>query len=689
MGGWIFDDWPLIADNRYVHAFSWYPRWLSHDFWDVDTATAQLLERRPYWRPLVTASYALDWNLSGGSPPMFHATNLALHAAVGALCFFTLRRWSNSSIGALLGALIFVLHPTKAESVAWISGRPDVLMTLFVLAASAGIALRLRGKRSGIVLELVATLLAYASKEHAVVLPLFAAIEVWVAAGRPPLGKQLLALAPRALRTVAPQAAAAIVYLTLRNVWLPMRSVEVRGLTAAKQTGFVLETIGRYAELVVFPSDLALASSTIRVTSEGPVVSSGLALIGALTLVVLVACGLAFRRRSPAVAMGAVLFAGALLPVSNVIWPASATLTSPRFLYLPLLGAALVVAHVVAMPRWGLWAKSVAAVCAVLVAWTSIVRSQDFASSDAFWAYELRKAPDAPIVLRIAVDRELREQRPRRALKLASCAHAAATKWFTHSGAAGDFVLWGARALAVITPDAERASLERLARFLDDIASGKEASLQTPGLSLRLAADSKAAARLRRLSPQVRILQAEILSRMDDDKAALSTAGLAVSECMRCAPVVADAALIAARAGDSELADSYLERAAKLGAPIGRLRDRIGAAYQFETYEFFQMPVLAAEAMLVAQRHARLGAWGRAHAALAPYHWEIQKGGHQAAIAAAEVAFRAGETGSAEELLRAVGLGAGAPEAFAAWRRQMGWEDAPANGEEPLVPCPR
>src|SRR4051794_29046089 len=151
MGGtWIYDDHRLIANNLYVHSFRWSERWFTRDFWDVDEELKQFGTRMFYWRPSVSASYALDWQLSDGATAFFHLTNTAWHAVVCLLTFVTLRRWIGSAVPAFLAALLFAVHPTKAESVAWIAGRTDVLCMAFLLLASWGVARRIRGEKYGL-----------------------------------------------------------------------------------------------------------------------------------------------------------------------------------------------------------------------------------------------------------------------------------------------------------------------------------------------------------------------------------------------------------------------------------------------------------------------------------------------------------------------------------------------------------
>ena len=220
-GGWIYDDQLLISNNHYVHSLSWWPRWFVTDFWDLGEEFTRVSGRIAYWRPMISATYAVDWTLSHGSPLWFHIVNFAWHAAVGALTFLVLRRWLGAVWPAVVASLLFAVHPTKAESVAWIAGRTDVLCVAAMLFASEGVARRLAGKRGGIVMEFVGTLLAYTTKEQAIVLPAFVIIEAWVAAGRP-----ALALRPvvRLAKVAAPQIIIAVAYLLVRKLVLPIQA---------------------------------------------------------------------------------------------------------------------------------------------------------------------------------------------------------------------------------------------------------------------------------------------------------------------------------------------------------------------------------------------------------------------------------------------------------------------------------
>ncbi len=112
---------------------------------------------QPYYRsytPVAFLSHALDTAIWRLNPFGHHLSNVLIHAVNTALVFWlsllvmimwrkeTNRRVSlndaTSSIisGAVITALLFALHPLRAESVAWISDRKDLVAGFFMLSAT-------------------------------------------------------------------------------------------------------------------------------------------------------------------------------------------------------------------------------------------------------------------------------------------------------------------------------------------------------------------------------------------------------------------------------------------------------------------------------------------------------------------------------------------------------------------------
>ena len=136
------------------------------------------------WMPLTYMSYMADITLLGGDWAAFHFTNVILHAVNALLLFALLRRLlpkfgcANETgviLAACVGALIWTVHPMRAEAVAWVAARKEELWTLFALLSTlAWLRFLERGGRFRYLLAFVWFLLACLSKPTALCFPLFA-----------------------------------------------------------------------------------------------------------------------------------------------------------------------------------------------------------------------------------------------------------------------------------------------------------------------------------------------------------------------------------------------------------------------------------------------------------------------------------------------------------------------------------
>lgn len=95
------------------------------------------------WIPLTWMTLGLDYTLWGMKAGGYHLTNLLLHATNAALFCLVARRLLARVAAAFTGAtltassaaaaLFFALHPLRAESVAWVTERRDLLSGFFFL----------------------------------------------------------------------------------------------------------------------------------------------------------------------------------------------------------------------------------------------------------------------------------------------------------------------------------------------------------------------------------------------------------------------------------------------------------------------------------------------------------------------------------------------------------------------------
>lgn len=669
-GGFLWDDKPLILGNVQVRSLSAWRSWFTTDFWDVNPEHAQGYQRVHYFRPLVTASYALEYRLVGGEPFLFHLDNLLAHAAASVLAFFALRRWTDTLAPAFIAALLFAVHPTKAESVAWIAGRTDVLCAIFLFTAAMGAAMRLRGRRGGVVLEVVATLLAYLTKEGAIVLPALVAIEAWVALGRPAIDART---ARRLAWAAVPQLLVAIAYLGARAALMPLRPT-TPAMALSDHAQMVLESVGRYVTLAIAPHDLSGQHALMRTLDGKPVHAIGYVVLGAAALVVLLALALLTRTRRPMVTMSIALFLALILPVSNVVLTGLMTLVAERFLYLATIALALLAATVVDEARRRARDAVVFGVGSVVVAASAVAalgRAVDFSDETRFWTREHALHPESVEALRYLTSRAIEERRYGAAEMLALEARQQAARWYRHNGSEADAIVQLMEIRALLTPDRAVGRLRAVdvfhASLLDPTAS--VASIQTDRYRVELPLSGALRDRVRALRGRIAAARAELQSRLGDDAAARALVEDARRACETCARPAIAGALAAARAGDYAAARAFLAEA-RDRPEAKALEQSIAAAELLRRQSEQSSGPVALN--LRAMELAKLEAWGRAYAVLEPYRAQIELA-PGFAIGFAELAFRAGDEAVARAVLEKQVPAEKVGPMLDGWARKMGW----------------
>lgn len=563
-GPFLFDDVFLIANNSAIHSLERFWDWWQGDLFDVRLKTVQLASRQPYYRPLVVVSYGLNWWLAPASSLSFHLTNCLLHGWTTYLAFYALRRWSLGPGPAFWATLIFALHPTKAESVAWISGRTDVLCAFFVLLSCWAYSRQLSfsgtfGRRRILYACAAAGfgLCAVLSKETALVLPAFLAVEVWAHAGHPGLAKwrELKAAARQAGRGLLPLVLCCVGYLALRAAWLPLlKAGPIHGTFALTHWKLMLEVLGQNARFLVFPHDLSLYGTRLRfsdahVTFEPTLVFIG----GGVLILLLVLCWRALRPQ-PATSVLCLLFLVCLAPTSGLVPSALATTAQARFLYLPLLP--LAGAFVVAWGARPLLVHGMGVVVAGGLLALSLSRSADFRSSDSFWSYELRHNPAVPEVLRHFVAADAKSEGLAFSQRRALCAARISEQSYRSESVAW-FLEHTLRSATSLLPDSS-PQLIQVARFLRDARKGSPTPLREP-VGFSVAPNSRTARDLERASLSLLQFEAELRQRAGQTKDALRLAKQAIRQCPKCEDVKFQLARVALFAGEAQLGRSWLE----------------------------------------------------------------------------------------------------------------------------------
>lgn len=347
LGNFVWDDRTLIVEEPIVRELQPIGAYFDRTFFGGPTGAPT----RSFYRPLVTLSFAVDWQVWSGNPMGFHLTNLLLHLACVALVFGVGRRWGASPLAAAIASSVFGLLPRSTEAVAWIAGRTDLLATAFVLA---GVLVHSFGRRWTAAALVFGGLLA---KEVALAgLLALLAIEL-VEARKAPKGEA------RWSRRLVPPGVAAAAYLALRlhgSGGISSLSRSTR-LALGDRLLVAVEALGRYGGMVLDPFRSRTQIGSVYVHSPTWV------MIG--ILVVLAASIATYRWRTRLIADGPVLGAVVLvaIPIALVLHVVPLPLkvvAADRFIYLPAAGLAMGIAARAA--GWSSRIKRVAAIAGAI-----------------------------------------------------------------------------------------------------------------------------------------------------------------------------------------------------------------------------------------------------------------------------------------------------------------------------------
>ncbi len=336
----VFDDRGVILENPLMRDISSLPHLLWTPYWNAPGIRGGL------YRPLTSASFALDRAIAGGfDPGWYHAVNILLHAAVTALVTALALLLLGSTGGACVAGLIFAAHPVHVEAVAGIVGRSELLAGGLVLAAllSQRAALRGRGRWSRLCLFFTpgAAFLAMLAKESAFVAPALGVLFEWAAPSGAGARRRRAVLGGGYVLALLAALAARGAVLGSPGPGVSIPFVDNPAASAGPLAGRLtaLACVSRYARLLLWPHQLSADYSFHQI----PVVRTAwdpLVLTGGAIVLTLVAGGLGLRRRWPAVGFALLWLAVSALPISNLV-VFIGTLLGERLLYLPSAGLCL------------------------------------------------------------------------------------------------------------------------------------------------------------------------------------------------------------------------------------------------------------------------------------------------------------------------------------------------------------
>ena len=129
LGGFVFDD-DLIVNNPLFHSRGPLEFFSGGLFYqgDIKTGAGHI------YRPLTLAIFRLTYAVFEARPFFFHLLPVFFHLATTLAVFFLFRRFFASGLAFAL-AVVFLIHPTNSEVVAYVSPLSEVLFVFFGMAA--------------------------------------------------------------------------------------------------------------------------------------------------------------------------------------------------------------------------------------------------------------------------------------------------------------------------------------------------------------------------------------------------------------------------------------------------------------------------------------------------------------------------------------------------------------------------
>jgi len=362
------------------------------------------------YRPMRNVSYGIDFLVWGLKPFGFHLTNVLIHAANTVLVFLLIRRFSAKLSTAVVAGLIFAVHPIQTDSVSYVSGRRDILFTLFYLAAlHAYFTYREKASRTWFVLFLGSWALSLMSKEMAVSLPFVIFLWNFCDRWRETEGswlQRLIQATKRALikdKWLYALLAVASVGFAAYAIFFQRASGRTSGSGVEYWGGSLFATLvtvirvhAWYLKQLIYPTPIAqyfgafdISTSLLEWRVLVAIVVVGSVLVG----------GVIMLKRERLISFAVFSYFAMLAPVSQII--PHHELLADHYLYLPMLSFGLVIGLVVSrasergkQPR--LIAYGLVSMFVVLLVGATVARNRDWKDELAVWEANYRSVPNSP-----------------------------------------------------------------------------------------------------------------------------------------------------------------------------------------------------------------------------------------------------------------------------------------------------
>jgi hypothetical protein len=322
-GEFILDDRPLVKDNIFIREFASPFAYLSHeDGVGIEGAHSY---HTGYYRPLISLFYAIDYGIWGMKPLGFRVTNLVLHLLTCVILYQCIVTLEGGRFSALVVALLFGLHPVNTESVAWISSRNNILVTLFSLISSVTYVWNRREERVWArLVSYISFMAALLCKEFAIMLlPILFLYNRLVVRDRRAMREEIL--------SYVPYLAMLLFYFVLRTKTIGSVVTPLSGPDVWKRIYFTPYLILYNLKLILFPFGLH------NLIVHYPDSFSNWRAFAGFAFLMILGILLWKERKNKIVLFSGLSFLVALFPVLNIIHTSAVSVVSMRWLYFPMV----------------------------------------------------------------------------------------------------------------------------------------------------------------------------------------------------------------------------------------------------------------------------------------------------------------------------------------------------------------
>ena len=316
------DDPFLIVNNLAIRGLSFENLWLIFTSYDPEI-----------YIPFTLFTYQISYMIGELNPFGYHLVNLLFHSANAILVVSVMMKLTKNKAASIFVGLIFAIHPINTQVAVWITGRKDLLYTLFFLLSFLQY-IRFRSGNSRVYIwSIICLVLAILAKPMAVTLPAVLVLYDMF------FGEQKIE--KKYLKEMLPYFALSLIFIVIAIIG----KERIVGSTPIWEILIMSEkSITFYLQKFFLPTGLS-----IFYPYRGEITLLSLNfIIPTLITVALIAIAVRSFRRKPWAAFGILFFLITLSPTFfNIKTGGVVLFATDRYAYLPLIGILFLIAKVI------------------------------------------------------------------------------------------------------------------------------------------------------------------------------------------------------------------------------------------------------------------------------------------------------------------------------------------------------